>query len=173
MPELSIAEIGEPTSAAVLGQSENASVFAADLGGTHLRAALVDREGSIQFRIKHNTPKEETPEAIVSALIAAVHECEIKAQGRISAVSVVVPGTVNVEQGTVVKAPNLPSLDGLQLPPRLRDKLRLPALLENDANAAAVGEMWRGAGRGRSSIVCVTLGTGVGGGEILKCTLWW
>ena len=172
MSELSTAEITEPTSTALLGQSENASVFAADLGGTHLRAALVDRYGRIHFRIKHNTPKEETPDAIVDALVAAVRECEGKAQGRISAVSVVVPGTVNVEQGTIVKAPNLPSLDNFNLTTRLSDQLLLPALLENDANAAAVGEMWRGAGQGRSSIVCVTLGTGVGGGIILNGELW-
>ena len=172
MAELSIAEITEPTSAALIGQSENASVFAADLGGTHLRAALVDRDGRIQFRIKHNTPKEESPDAIVDAIVAAVRECEGKAQGRISAVSVVVPGTVNVEQGTVVKAPNLPSLDNFNLTTRLSEQLQMPALLENDANAAAVGEMWRGAGQGRRSIVCITLGTGVGGGIILNGDLW-
>jgi glucokinase len=172
MPELSIAEITEPTSTALHAQSENASVFAADLGGTHLRAALVDRDGRIRFRMKHNTPKEETPDAIVDAIVAAVRECEGKAQGRISAVSVVVPGTVNVEQGTVVKAPNLPSLDNFNLTTRLSEQLLMPALLENDANAAAVGEMWRGAGQGRSSIVCVTLGTGVGGGIILNGELW-
>jgi glucokinase len=172
MAELSIVEITEPTSTALIGQSENASVFAADLGGTHLRAALVDRDGRIQFRIKHNTPKEGTPDAIVDAIVAAVRECEGKAQGRISAVSVVVPGTVNVEQGTVVKAPNLPSLDNFKLTTRLSEQLQVPALLENDANAAAVGEMWRGAGQGRSSIVCATLGTGVGGGIILNGELW-
>jgi glucokinase len=122
--------------------------------------------------MKHNTPKEETPDAIVDAIVAAVRECEGKAQGRISAVSVVVPGTVNVEQGTVVKAPNLPSLDNFNLTTRLSEQLLMPALLENDANAAAVGEMWRGAGQGRSSIVCVTLGTGVGGGIILNGELW-
>src|SRR5213079_924493 len=50
--------------------------------------------------------------------------------------------------------------------------LELPAILENDANAAAVGEMWLGAARGRRTIVCVTLGTGVGGGIILEGKLW-
>jgi len=83
-----------------------------------------------------------------------------------------VPGTVNVEQGVVVKAPNLSSLDGFPLANELRIQLKRPALLENDANAAAVGEMWMGAGRGQSSIVCVTLGTGVGGGIILDSKLW-
>jgi len=147
-------------------------IFAADLGGTHLRAALVDRCGNILFRTKQSTPKEENPDAIVCALVKAVRECEAQASRPIAAVSVVVPGTVNVENGIVVKAPNLASLDGFNLTEALSDQLNRRALLENDANAAAVGEMWMGAGRGYSSIVCVTLGTGVGGGIILNGQLW-
>lgn len=154
-------------------------VFAADLGGTHLRAAVVDESGRIHFRIKHNTPRAETADEIVQALVLAVRECEKQGMesardsgNQIKAVSVVVPGTVNVEKGTVVKAPNLPCLDGFSLTAALSDELRRPALLENDANAAAVGEMWQGAGRGHRTIVCVTLGTGVGGGIILDEKLW-
>ncbi len=153
-------------------------VFAADLGGTHLRAATVDPSGRIHFRLKHNTPQAEGPDEIVTALVQAVRECEKQsaesAEGscNISAVSVVVPGTVNVEEGIVIKAPNVPSLDGFRLTAALANELKLPAILENDANAAAVGEMWQGAGRGHRTIVCVTLGTGVGGGIILDGKLW-
>jgi len=153
-------------------------VFAADLGGTHLRVASVDQNGNIHFRLKQNTPQTDSPEAIVLALVSAVREFEKNAEAggqgndEIKAVSVVVPGVVNVEEGTVVKAPNLPSLNGFRLAKALSKKLKRPALLENDANAAAVGEMWQGAGRGRRTIVCVTLGTGVGGGIILDGKLW-
>lgn len=162
------------------GERAGASfVFAADLGGTHLRAATVDQSGRIHFRLKHNTPRAETADEIVRALVLAVRECEKQntesagdVGNTITAVSVVVPGTVNVEEGIVVKAPNVPSLDGFRLTAALADELTLPAILENDANAAAVGEMWQGAGRGRRSIVCVTLGTGVGGGIILDGKLW-
>jgi glucokinase len=79
---------------------------------------------------------------------------------------------VNVKQGIVVKAPNLACLDGFRLTAALTSELNLPAILENDANAAAVGEMWQGAAHGRRAIVCVTLGTGVGGGIILDGKLW-
>jgi glucokinase len=153
-------------------------VLAADLGGTHLRVANVDQNGKIHFRLKQSTPQTDCPEAIVRALVMAVREFETNAEaggqvgGEIKAVSVVVPGTVNVEAGTIVKAPNLPSLDGFRLAEALSTELKRPALLENDANAAAVGEMWQGAGRGRRTIVCVTLGTGVGGGIILNGKLW-
>jgi glucokinase len=148
-------------------------VFAADLGGTHLRAATVDRKGQIHFRLKQQTPQAKKADEIVRALVLAARECEKQnPNAPIGAISVAVPGTVNVQEGVVVKAPNVPCLDGFRLAAALSSELNLPAILENDANAAAVGEMWQGAGRGRNTIVCVTLGTGVGGGIILEGKLW-
>ena len=150
-------------------------VFAADLGGTHLRAATVDADGRIHFRLKQKTPHTENPEDILSALVLAVDECRRLSEDagdQIHAVSVVVPGSVNVEQGVAVKAPNLPCLEGFRLTTALKSELGLPAMLENDANAAALGEMWLGAAHGLRSIVCMTLGTGVGGGIILDGKLW-
>jgi glucokinase len=121
------------------------------------------------------TPKAEKPNEIVRALMDAVHEAEVKTAaegGVISAVSLAVPGTVNVAEGVVVKAPNVPCLDGFRLAAALESELDWPVILENDANAAAIGEMWRGAGRGHRTLICVTLGTGVGGGIILDGKLW-
>jgi glucokinase len=145
-------------------------IFAADLGGTHLRAATVDQNGRIHSRFKQNTPQVADASAIIDAIVSAVRE--FQKAGEISAVSLVVPGTVKVEEGAVVKAPNLPCLDGFPLAAALTKQLGLPAILENDANAAAVGEMWQGAAVGCKTIICVTLGTGVGGGIILDGKLW-
>lgn len=158
-----------------IGTPNREFVFAADLGGTHLRFAAVDRTGKISYRQMQQTPQAKKPNEIVRALIDAVRECERKtaAQGGVlSAVSVVVPGTVNVAEGVVVKAPNVSCLDGFRLRAALESELEWPVILENDANAAAIGEMWQGAGRGRRTIICVTLGTGVGGGLILDGKLW-
>src|SRR5262245_1481307 len=85
----------------------NDFVCAADLGGTHLRVALVDRQGQIHFRLKQSTPQDKNPDGIMRSLTSAVRECESQlkqgANGqKVAAVSVVVPGTVNVNQGTVV-----------------------------------------------------------------------
>ena len=154
---------------------ESDLIFVADLGGTHLRAATVDRNGKIHHRLKQPTPQAKLPVEIVRALVDAARECEIQCTPhgrRISAVSVAVPGTVDFEEGVVVKAPNVPCLDGFRLSAALHDELKLPAIVENDANAAAVGEMWQGAGRCYRHLVCVTLGTGVGGGIILDGKLW-
>jgi glucokinase len=148
-------------------------IFAADLGGTHLRVATVDQCGKIHFRAKQNTPHGTDPNEIVDAIVHAVGEYKNDVgTDSLKAVSLVVPGTVKVQEGTIVKAPNLPCLDGFLLATELMNELGLPTILENDANAAAVGEMWQGAARGCRTIICVTLGTGVGGGIILDGELW-
>ncbi len=147
-------------------------VFAADLGGTHLRTATIDRNGTISNRQKQATPQSEQPDQIVHALIEALHECETQHGGPVSAISVAVPGTVNVAEGLVITAPNLESLDGFQLGPALMSEIERAVTIENDANAAALGEWWQGAGRGFQTLICITLGTGVGGGIILEEKLW-
>ena len=121
------------------------------------------------------TPQAEKPNEIVRELINAARAFQPTAPeggGGISAVSVVVPGTVNVAEGVVVKAPNVPCLDGFRLAAALESELEWPVILENDANAAAIGELWQGAGQGYRTLICVTLGTGVGGGIILDGKLW-
>lgn len=146
----------------------------ADLGGTYVRAAAIDSDGKIHFRLKVNTPQAKHPDEIVGLLVNAGKEGEKQGVPRssIRAVSLAVPGTVDVQAGVVVKAPNLPCLDGFRLAAAVEREFELPVIIENDANAAAIGEMWQGAGRGRRTIVCVTLGTGVGGGIILDGKLW-
>ncbi len=147
-------------------------VFAADLGGTHLRAALVDGAGKIHKQLKQQTPKDDSPEAVVSALAGIANEWRDGDGGPITAASVMVPGAVNSEQSVVLQAPNLPSLLNFQFKAVLQERLGWPVVLENDANAAAIGEMWLGAARGCRDVVSVTLGTGVGGGVVLDGKLW-
>lgn len=147
-------------------------VFAVDLGGTHLRIGLVDAAGNIHKQVKQQTPKEDSPEAVVGALAAVANEWRHADDGPIVASAVMVPGAVNADQSVVLQAPNLPSLIDLPFKSLLQERLGWPAVLENDANAAAIGEMWRGAARGCSDVVSVTLGTGVGGGVVLDGKLW-
>jgi glucokinase len=149
-------------------------VFAADLGGTHLRAAAIDENGRIHYQLKKPTPHSSEAKDVVHALVEAARECECKTRehGVIQMASVGVPGSIDVDKGVVITAPNIPCLEGFHLAKELQNELQRPALIENDANAAAVGEMWQGAARGVKTIVCFTLGTGVGGGIILNGELW-
>jgi glucokinase len=150
-------------------------VVAIDLGGTHLRAGLVDETGRIRFRLKQRTPQQTAPREIVNALAGAIRECEargLRPGETITMAAVAVPGSVNTASGATVEVPNLPAVDDFNLAAALQDELERPVILENDANAAAAGEFWLGAARGKRTIACVTLGTGVGGGIILDGKLW-
>lgn len=151
-------------------------VIAADVGGTNIRAALIDASGRVLERYKRRTPKTETSTEMIGAFVGAARELMRRASAHsnwhIRGLAIAVPGTIDIEEGVVMAAPNVPSLDGLRLTAALEQELGIPVILENDANAAAVGEMWQGAGRGRHTLLCLTLGTGVGGGIILNRQVW-
>lgn len=143
-------------------------VLAADLGGTNLRMAAIDRRGTILYRTKRETPRGEAPDEIIRAIAESADECRKNCEGfRVRAICAAVPATVNTNDGIIITAPNLPALNNFGMAAALEDKLGIKAVLENDANAAAVGENWLGASKGFKNPICVTLGTGVGGGIIV------
>jgi glucokinase len=90
----------------------------------------------------------------------------------VTAVGVGAPGVIKMDKGIVVKSPNFPDWNNLPLKEELENALHIPVVIENDANAAALGEQWRGAGHGIGSMILVTLGTGVGGGIVLDSRIW-
>ena len=147
-------------------------VCAVDLGGTNLRAAKIDREGRIHERARYPSPRDGAAEEVVERITAAVRACDGEEATRFASGCVVVPGTVCIETGTVITMPNLKSLEGFALGSALEKSLGRSVQVENDTNAAALGEMWQGAARGCKSIICLTLGTGVGSGIILDGKLW-
>ena len=151
--------------------SSESLVFAVDLGGTHLRAALIDDGGRIFKQLKQETPKGDSALCIVNALVNAAQQWDSD-KLPVVATSIMVPGAVDSEKAVVLQAPNLPSLVNFELKAELEQRLGWPVFLENDANAAAVGEMWMGAARCCRDVISVTLGTGVGGGVIIDGKLW-
>lgn len=144
-------------------------VLAADLGGTNLRMAAIDREGNILHQTKRETPRSERADEIVRALVETAQECrsKVKESGEIIVISATAPSGIDYHNGIIVKAPNIPSLDGFRMAAALESELDLKVLLENDANAAGIGENWIGASKGFQSSILVMLGTGVGSGIII------
>jgi glucokinase len=146
-----------------------------DLGGTHLRTALVDAAGSLRHLRK--VPTDIASGAKTTAL-RLISECQTQvrmareAGERVLAVGLGVAGKVDRNQGKVIFSPNLLALNGYPLARELQHALEIPVILENDANLFGVGENWVGAGRGLSNWVGVTLGTGVGGCLIFDGRLW-
>jgi len=144
----------------------NSTVLTVDLGGTRMRAAVVDREGRIQLRAEEPTPHEsECPEAFMS-LLDRVRD-QGGGRGSFSSVVVGVPGRVDYIEGRLEYAPNLPAgwVDDLTTS-RLSKHFEAPVFLANDADLAAVGEAYFGAGRPHEDVVYVTISTGIGAGAV-------
>lgn len=146
-----------------------------DLGGTNLRVAAVDRDGGVTALHREETGAREGPEAVIERIVAALRGVagQVAAGGGfVRGVMLGAPGIISAARGTIVSSPNLPGWRDVPLRDEVAAALGLPVFLENDANAAAYGEHWRGAGQGCASMVLLTLGTGVGGGLVLGGDLW-
>jgi glucokinase len=144
-------------------------VLAADLGGTNLRMAAVSSGGEIIFRNRTGTPSSGRQADIISTILEAIEECRegLGGEHEFAAFGAAVPAIVNSTDGLILRSPNLPELNGLSFASHFAKELSIPVVLENDANAAAVGENWKGASKGVGNSIHVTLGTGVGGGLII------
>jgi glucokinase len=138
-----------------------------DLGGTNLRAAAIDRQGQMLHIVKGRTQYSESREALMSDMVEAIDTVRRK-QGAagLAGIGVVVPGFISLEEGVIRNCNNIPSLENFPIRDELSRRLNAPVILENDANGAALGERWMGAGQGFDDLVLLTLGTGIGGGIV-------
>ena len=133
-----------------------------DLGGTTIRAAVVDDSDTIVTRVQRPTPLASQVD-LLAALEGAIGEL---LGPEIAAIGVAVPSRIDRVRGRAVSSTNVP-LEHLDLRAVLTRRFDRPVEIENDATAAAIGEWQLGAGRGVRNMVMLTLGTGVGGGLIL------
>lgn len=143
-------------------------VFGVDVGGTTVKLGLFDAEGNVKDKWEIPTRTEEKGSHIMADIAGSIM-VKMKQEGLekedIIGVGMGVPGPVKAD-GTVLKAANLGW--GVFNPnEELSELLGVPVKTGNDANVAALGEMWKGGGQGYRDMVAVTLGTGVGGGVIL------
>lgn len=142
-----------------------------DFGGTSVKLGLV-RDGKVIFRAPSiPTANYRRADELLGAMLAAIQELRAQHPG-IVAVGAGVPGFVDIERGLVHELTNVPGWREVALRELLTRETGLPAFVENDANAMAYAEWRHGAGRGRRHLVCVTLGTGVGGAMILDNRLY-
>lgn len=145
-------------------------VLAADLGGTNVRVAAVRSDGKILTRESGSTPDSNNFEELVDKFVSLARSALANAgpaEGEPAVFGIALPGAIDTAAGVVIQSPNLPEMDQMPFAEKLGSRLGVPVILENDANAAAIGENWLGASRGAMNSICVTLGTGVGGGVII------
>ena len=134
-----------------------------DIGGSHVAAGVITADGDVVDRLARPTPTDEAA-AVEEAIVDLVRT--LSARHEVCAVGIGAAGWVDEHQQVVRFSPHL-AWRNEPLAARLDRRITLPVVVENDANAAAWGEYRYGAGRGTSTFVMITLGTGIGGGLIL------
>ncbi|MEO5656728.1 MAG: ROK family protein [Nitrospiria bacterium] len=138
-----------------------------DLGGTGIRLIRMAEDGQVDERPETIPVTDRGQAAVLAQLKAAVRRA-CGEDGPLAAVGLGVPGFIQRDRGLVVGSPNFPDWRNVPIRRLLQREVTVPLILENDANAAALGEAWLGAGRGGAGVmVMVTLGTGVGGGLVI------
>ncbi|MCE7927856.1 MAG: ROK family protein [Chloroflexi bacterium CFX7] len=148
------------------------TVLAADFGGTHLRAAMVDESGRVLAREERPTPAEATAAIVTDGIISLLRSVGPVEGAGPEAVCIATAGLVDADAGRVILAPNIPGFRNLPLTGPVAEALGMPAFIENDASAAALGEFRFGAGRGMRHLLHATLGTGIGGGLVIDRRLY-
>jgi glucokinase len=153
----------------------NKTVLGVDIGGTHMRLAMVDEQGRVLHHLKEKTLIQEgagqTAERLRDECRAFIGQAAAEGS-RVVAMGLGVAGKIDRIRGKVLFSPNLPALNGYPLATELQRELGIPVVLENDANAYGLGEHWARRGQGIANWIGLTLGTGVGGCLILEQRLW-
>jgi len=142
-----------------------------DVGATRIKMALVDKRGKLSFRREIDTPLDTNKVYLINSIVNNVREiiAESKAKKRdILGIGIGVPGPVDSKKGLVRYFPNIKGWKNTPLKSILERRLGLKVALDNDVNAMTIGEYMFGAGKGVKNLICLTLGTGVGGGIIIN-----
>lgn len=139
-----------------------------DLGGTNIKIGIVSSNGKILKRISVKTEAHQGHEKVIENIKSGIKDILKNNKQKIKGIGIGCPGVINVKKGTVENPPNIPGWKKVKLGSIIQKQFKFDVNIENDANAAAIGEMIFGAGQKYSSFIMVTLGTGVGGGIVFN-----
>ncbi len=146
----------------------SAYAIGVDLGGTNLRVAAIDATGKILAKVSEPAVFDAGAEEVASEIARVVAKVRTEVGSKdLRGVGIGVPGYIDFESGVIIGSANLPGFEGFPVRDQIQQHLGTPILLENDANAAALGEMWMGAGKNVKDLILLTLGTGIGGGIVI------
>ena len=150
-------------------------VIGVDLGGSAIRLGVINDHGRLSGFKSIEIPQSRKKEIVLTLITDSIREHiqnQISIGNKVLAVGIGSPGIINPNKGLVITSPNFPGWRNVPLKSFLEKSINLPVFLDNDANLAAFGEKWRGAGRRVNSLVCLTMGTGIGSGIILDGEVW-
>lgn len=147
-----------------------------DLGGTNLRIAAIDDSGKTLHKISTSTEVSRGRDFVIDEMCNAIQEIVAQLRssgsGQFAGIGIGIPGIIEMQTGMLRDSPNLPGWHNYPVRDEIERRLHATVVLENDANAAALGEKWLGAGAAVDDMVMLTLGTGVGGGIVLEGKIW-
>jgi glucokinase len=152
--------------------SENGDdlILGIDLGGSKILTAVVKSEGEVLSSNESTTRATEGRDIVIQSIVDSAHSAMKQASctiSEISAIGIGAPGISNPEAGILFTSPNLPGWRNVLLRDIIQNKLDKKAFLINDANAAALGELYFGAAHGTHNFIYITLSTGIGGGIVI------
>lgn len=147
-----------------------------DIGGTNIKFGLVDSRGEVVYRQQRPTMAKKGPKVLMHLVTNIAEELLLHAaeeEHRVHWLGVGTPGAVDARTGTVIgPCPNIEGWQGTEIGSILQERLNMPVFVDNDANVVALAEARFGAAIGSKSMVCVTVGTGIGGGIVMDGRLW-
>ena len=149
----------------------NDYIVGIDIGGTMIKGASFDTGGGLLRKEETSTQAEKGPEKLIENIVSLAHLLQT-GNDKTSAMGIGIAGVLNKDRTVLLESPNLPLINNLPLKKLLESELNIPVFLENDANVAALGELWAGDGKGLDNFLLLTLGTGIGSGLILGGSLW-
>ena len=146
-----------------------------DIGGTNVNIGLVSEEKQVMDEIVISTNPEKGPEDALNRIAFSLQHMISNGQGNAvyKGIGIGLPGLLDIENGSIIEASNLPGWQHYPIARELNKRVNIPVSIENDANLAALGEYWLGAGQEAENLFMVTLGSGIGGallgnGKILR-----
>ena len=145
-----------------------------DLGGTNLRIAAIDEQGTLMEKTTLGTKTVFGRDQVLNNMCDAIQQTSDKyrSSANLFGVGIGVPGIMDMQTGMMRDSPNLPGWADYPVRAEIERRLGTPVILENDANCAAFGEKWLGAGRHVGDLAMLTLGTGVGGAIVMDGKIW-
>lgn len=142
-----------------------------DLGGTNMGAALVSLNGEILFVSEGQTLPDRPSEDLTARMKKLIRNCINEASTRnleVSSIGMGSPGVIDTDAGIVKTSPNIPQWKNIEIGKIIYNEFNIPFAIDNDVRVTALGEYYFGAGKGYKNILCIAVGTGIGGGLILN-----
>jgi glucokinase len=147
---------------------KNKYAIGVDLGGTSIKLGIVTNTGNLIKKITVRTEAEKGPKKVIGNIVSGINELTHKSKYNITGIGIGCPGVVTPGKGIVENPPNLPGWDKVNIKKIIFQEFKKRVFVDNDANAAAIGELTFGNGKNYKSFIMITLGTGVGGGIVIN-----